>query len=310
VALAGAAVAVVGCASVPAPKTEAATHPPASAAPGTSLAGATSAARPTPEQRAAADTDAIFAAFVVPPGARELSSAPSVSGGVLQRAALIPGTPDLVDKAGWWLTPGAPQQVLAWETKHLPHRFAADGSGSSGAPGPAAELFDTFSLRAVYGVLDSRGLLVQAVADGNQTAVRVDAQVSWTPARPVSEKVPAAAKAVTVSEDLGANQGKAKPPTPVTVTDPAKVRKLVALINGLPLTQPGISSCPAGFGDTLTLTFRVGPGTPALAVATAELSGCPLTRFSIGGKQQPALAGASGPQILRIAGLPWKIPTS
>jgi hypothetical protein len=106
-----------------------------------------------------------------------------------------------VDRAGWWLTPGAPQQVLAWETKHLPHRFAADGSGSSGAPGPAAELFDTFSLPAVYGVLDSRGLLVQAVADG------------------------------------------------------------------------------------------------------------PLTRFSIGGKQQPALAGASGPQILRIAGLPWKIPT-
>jgi hypothetical protein len=81
-----------------------------------------------------------------------------------------------VDRAGWWLAPGAPQQVLAWETKHLPHRFAADGSGSSGAPGPAAELFDTFSLRAVYGVLDSRGLLVQAVADGNQTAVRVDAQ--------------------------------------------------------------------------------------------------------------------------------------
>ena len=46
------------------------------------------------------------------------------------------------------------------------------------------------------------------------------------------------------------------------------------------------------------LTFRAGPGTPALAVATADLSGCGGVDLTIGGKSQPALAGPgtdSGP---------------
>jgi hypothetical protein len=169
-ALGGAAVALAGCASVPTSKTGAASHPPASTPPGTGLTGGQST-RLTPKQRATADADATFAAFAVPPGARELSRAPSADGGALERAAELSDTPDLMDKAGWWLVPGAPGQVLAWEAGHLPRRFSAEGSGSSGAPGPEAESFEVFSLPAVTGVLDSRGLLVQAVADGKQTAV-------------------------------------------------------------------------------------------------------------------------------------------
>ncbi len=227
---------------------------------------------------------------------------------MLKHEAQIPLGADLVDKAGWWIVPGGPRPVLAWETKHLPPRFSADETGSTGGPGAMTEWDDEFALPAVYGVLDSREPMVQAVADGEQTAVRVDAQVTWTPARPASEQVPPAARAVTVSEDLGLNQGSARPPKPVTITDPAKVRRLAALVNDLPLTTPGESSCPAGFDDSITLTFRAGPGTPALAVATAELSGCPVVTFAVGDKSQPALASVSGPRILRIAGLPWKIP--
>jgi hypothetical protein len=274
------------------------------------LTAARSAVKPTPSprRRAVADADAILASFAVPRGARKLPVAPAVDGGVLTSPAQKPGWPDLVDKAGWWLAAGAPQQVLAWEAAQLPHRFSWAGSGSMSGPGTETSWFEVFSLPDITGVLDSRELVVEVVADGKKTAIRVDAQVTWQPGRPASEKVPAAAKAVTISEDLGLNRGAKKPPKPVTITDPDKVRKLIALIDGLPLTQPGAFHCPAGFGDSLTLTFRAGRGTPALAVATVDLSGCEQLGFTVGGKPQPTLATVSGPRILKIAGLAWKIP--
>jgi hypothetical protein len=42
-----------------------------------------------------------------------------------------------------------------------------------------------------------------------------------------------------------------------------------------------------------------------------DLSGCDGVGLSIGGRSWPALAGPgtdSGPQILKVAGLSWKIP--
>ena len=138
----------------------------------------------------------------------------------------------------------------------------------------------------------------------------VDAQVTWQPAVPPSEKVPADAKAVTISMNLGLNQGGKKPPKPVTITGPAKVGELKALINSLPLTKPGDFHCPPEFGDNLVLTFRGRPGGQALAIATDILSGCGGIDLTIGGKSQPELASLSGTRILGIAGLPWKLPTS
>jgi len=132
-------------------------------------------------------------------------------------------------------------------------------------------------------------------------------------ARPASEKVPATAQAVTISMDLGGNQGGKRPPKPVTITDQARVSELKALINGLALFPPGAFSCPADFGDDLLLTFRAGPGSPALAVATVALAGCDGVDLTINGKSQPALAGPgtdNGPRILKTAGLSWKIPAS
>jgi hypothetical protein len=265
----------------------------------------------TPNQRAVADADAILASFAAPAGARRLPAAPTVEQGVLKSPAQVPGTPDLVDKAEWWIAAGAPQSVLAWEARHLPHRFSTAGTGTGSGPG-----FTTWtqiaSLPGIPAVLDSRELVVTAVQDGDKTALRVDAQVTWQPARPASEQVPAAARAVTVSMDPGFNRGGKKPPEPVTITDQATVRKLTALINGLPLFPPGTFNCPADFGGSLVLTFRAGPGAPALAVATADLSGCGGVDLTIGGKSEPALAGPgtdSGPQILSAAGLSWKIPS-
>ena len=137
------------------------------------------------------------------------------------------------------------------------------------------------------------------------------AQATRPAARPASEQVPATAQAVTISMDLGGNQGGKRPPKPVTITDQARVSELKALINGLALFPPGAFSCPADFGDDLLLTFRAGPGSPALAVATVALAGCDGVDLTINGKSQPALAGPgtdNGPRILKTAGLSWKIP--
>jgi hypothetical protein len=144
----------------------------------------------------------------------------------------------------------------------------------------------------------------RAVASGSAAA---------KPARPASEKVPVTAQAVTISMDPGRNQGGKVPPKPVTITDRAQVSELKALINGLPLFPPGMFGCPADFGDDLVLTFRAGPSTPALAVATVDFAGCDSVDLTINGKSQPALAGPgtdNGPRILKTAGLSWKIPAS
>ena len=307
-----AAIALAGCAVAhPAVRTTGATG--ATGPAGTTVTSPPSKPRPTasPRQRAEADADAILASFAVPSGATKVPTAPSADKGALKTAIQIPGTPDLVDKAGWWLAPGKPLQVLAWETKHVPHRFSSEGTATvTGPPGHEQIQSDMFSLPEITGVLDSRELVVEVVQDGARTAIRVDAQVTWQPAVPASEKVPAAAKAVTISmDDLGLNQHGKKQPKPVTITDPAKVSELRTLINSLPLVPPGMFSCPAGFGNDLIMTFRARPGGPALAVATDVLSGCPMVTLTIGGKSEPALSVVSGPKILKIAGLPWKIPT-
>jgi hypothetical protein len=309
-----AAIALAGCAVVHSVDTPGgANNPNVTVARSTPPSTPPSAARPVsgPEQRAETEAAVILASFAVPSGAQQLAAAPSADKGALHAAIQIPGTPDLVDKAEWWLAPGKPQQVLAWEAKHVSHQYSFQGTGSvTGAAGSASIWSDMFTLPDITGVLDSRELVVEVVQDGGQTAIRVDAQVTWQPAVPANEKVPAAAKAVTISMNLGLNLHGKKAPTPVTITDPAKVGQLRTLINSLRLSPPGLFNCPVSFGDNLVLTFRARSGGPALAVATDLLSGCSSVDLTISGKSQPALTGVEGSRILGIAALPWKIPVT
>jgi hypothetical protein len=102
----------------------------------------------------------------------------------------------LVDDVAFWRAPGRPQAVLAWEQAHLPRRFMP-GDADFGPPS-----WDrTFSLSPVPGVLNARDLVVEVAAAGNgQTGIRVDAQVSWQPPRPAAERVPSAARVVTITQ--------------------------------------------------------------------------------------------------------------
>lgn len=296
-------IAVLGAASCgttqPASLARSTQPPAASASPHTGSTG--QPGTETPKQRAEQDAAAILAAFVAPPGARHLAAPPAG----LKSPSELPGTPDLVDKAGWWQVAGDPQQVLDWMKGHVPHRFTLDGSGTlDRGTGPIWS--DDFDLPAVPGVLLSRQLVLDATSAGSgQTAIRADAQVVWLPARAPGERIPTGVTAVVLSATPGANLNVK---LPATVTDQAAVRKLTALIDGLPRFPEGAYSCPNDNGASLVLTFLAGRGGSVLAVATVRLAGCEGVNLTISGQQQPGLGPVAGGratagQALQIAGL-------
>ena len=178
-------------------------------------------------------------------------------------------------------------------------------------------------------MLNARDLVVEAAGAGNgQTAVRVDAQVSWQPPRTAAERVPSAARVVTIvrlpSLDPHARRPPApvtlvrlpsldpharRPPAPVTITDLAVVRRLAAHVDSLQLPTIGPdASCPAGLGGGIRLTFRARAGGPPLAVALGPAP-CGTVQFSVGGKPQPALQITDSfiLQVLKLAALHWMV---
>ena len=270
-------------------------------------AARTSSAGPaaSPRQRAIADAARIMASFPRPPGA--VRTGPIAS---LTQPAARPATPDLASLTRWWRVPGQPPGVLAWIRAHLPSGFTPAGTGSG--PGSWTSMF---ALPDVPGVLTGRELTVLAVRDRGQTAIRVDAQVAWLPARPAAERVPPDVTRIIVTPVFGYN------PNPrarrldhaFTVTDPARVARIVAVVNGLSRFPDGAFSCPAEFGGQMRLTFFTRPGGPVAARLTVPYGGCGVVFVRIGGRDMPALSQypESGPrlpqQVLAIAGVSWPV---
>ena len=208
-------------------------------------AASPTAASPTPQERAVAEAAAILRAFVVPLGGQRLAKAPDVL--KVPSATLVSTT--LVDDVSFWRAPGQPQAILAWEQAHLPRDFTPEDADF----GPPS--WDrTFSLTPIPGVLNARDLVVEVVAAGNgQTAIRVDAQVSWQPPRPAFERVPSAARVVTITQLPSPDPHASRPPAPVTITDLVVVRRLAALVDSLQLSTIGPAAsvrCPLAAGSS------------------------------------------------------------
>jgi hypothetical protein len=257
---------------------------------------------PTPRERAVAGAAAILKAFAVPPGARRLQQAPDALKAPI--TTLVSTT--LVDDVSFWRAPGQPQAVLAWEQAHLPRRFTP-GDEDFGPPS-----WDrTFSLPPVPGVLNARDLVIEVTGAGTgQTAIRVDAQVSWQPPRRAFERVPSAARVVTITQLPSLDPHARRPPAPVTIAGLAAVRRLAALVDSLRLSTIGPdASCPAAFGGGIRLTFLARAGGPPLAVAQGPAA-CGTVQFAVGGTRRPALQLTDSfiPQVLKLAGLRWKVP--
>jgi hypothetical protein len=266
----------------------------------------------SPRQRAAADAARISAAFPQPPG--------TVGTGLiaaLDNPAVGIGLTDVATVTHWWRVPGQPRAVLSWVRAHLPSGFTPDGSGSSTFRNSAGALIesqgDVFALSPVPGVLPQRQLVVTAMPDRGQTALRTDAQVAWLPTRPAADRIPSGVRAVTVTPLFGSDQDPRgdRLDHAFTVTDPATVARIVALANGLTVYPPGVRECPASFGGAMRLAFLARPGGRVMARFDAQYGGCGVVSVSVGGKPQPPLSTytTSGPlvqdRVLAIAGVRW-----
>jgi hypothetical protein len=245
----------------------------------------------TPKQRAAADAKAILRKFVPPPGAVRLAGEPALPGGspVMGLTATAQ-----VDAAGYWRASGAATALLAWEKGHISTSF----SSQDVIIGPPS--WNTvYTLPAVPGVLPTREMNVQFYdAGGGMTVIMAKAMVVWQPPRPASEVIPASVTEVTIAAP-------GLLPAKVTITSVPVVRRLVALVNGLPLSTVG-NSVPCPSGSPLTLTFRATSGGPPVAVADGPGT-CGQVFLTLNGKDEPPLlppdASTYRAAVLKIAGL-------
>jgi hypothetical protein len=297
----------------------------ATAGTGASTPAHVAATKLTPQQQAKADAAAMLAAFVPPPGAKRLSSAPTGSGGVLKHKAFTVGVADQLDDVSFWRVPASAASVLSFEQAHLPRKFTLSQWGSVGdthatAPTPArprpaphaigntyGAWYDTWTPSGVPSVIDLSSLTVELTDPSSSvTYVRVDANVAWIPSRLATEKVPAGVKVVTITASPDMDHPKGTP-APVTVTSPAKVAKIVALLNGLALDTSGAHGCMAEEGNGITLSFRAKAGGPVVATAEEPIPSCGSVGFIIGGVRQPALAdwGSFTTKVIAAAGLHW-----
>jgi hypothetical protein len=325
------AVALAGCATAHSPATPAGPQVTTTASqqattkPATTQPAAT--AQP-PKQRAEADAAAILAAFVVPPGARKLPGPPPGQASQLKDITGSSASPNWIDKAGFWQVKGDPQQVLAWTASHVGRSHTSSSLTTNlPVPGRPETVWERdYALPPVPAVEDTRELTVEVADAGNgQTAIRVDAQVTWLPARDASETVPAAATAVTLSVIPAGNLHR-KPPQPQVITSLAAVRRISAMVNSLPVFPPGPRECGLeGSGAAaLVLTFLTAAHGRVLATALVELEGCQPVIFAAGATNltgatpdwnAPGVATLGVPfdgkalaaTVLKTAGSPWNL---
>ena len=201
---------------------------------------------------AEADAASLLASLNLPTSAVRQAGEPAGDDGALGQPASRPPTPNLVDDEAWWVVPETTQQVRAYVDDHPPTGGTANLSGQSSSSGQPIVTSTGFGWPAVPGRLGLRSLVVAIVQlqDGS-TGVRADGEAVWITPRPRSERIPATARRVVVTN----SRGGALVQGPITVTTRATVAKLVSLLNGLPAWQPGVYSCPADYGWHVRLDF-------------------------------------------------------
>ncbi len=259
----------------------------------------------TDRQKALAEAERILALLRLPGRATRYMHLPPGAGSRLSQPEAVPGTPDLVDVNGWWVMPRAPQPIIGWFRDHLPAGSTTESSGTQGDEQGTEGWFLAYQWSGRKGDVDSRILTVEAVSFGRgETAIRADAQVTWIPARPTSEVVPAGARYLTIT--LNGPLGPGGRARAFVVTSPEKISKIEVAFDALPPYPPGVFHCPADFGSSMELVFRVSKTSPVLAVLTASETGCQEVDVVTGGHREPGFA-SGGPfveQVASIVGIP------
>lgn len=187
-------------------------------------------------------------------------------------------------------SPGRPGP--GWGERVGSFRLEETGSGNVG---PGFRLVG-YEWPARLHLLCTRMLVIQVISlPHGSTALRA-AAVVWISPRPRSERIPRAVDQlrVTVVDGKRVLEGS------FTFTEAAPVRKAMALINGLPASQPGVSSCPEDLGIGIRLAFYGGDAGRPLAVARVDPAGCEGVQLTVQGKPQPDLTSSAFPGSGRV----------
>ena len=246
----------------------------------------------------------------MPPGGHRLAGPPNLPGGVLKTPITDLGATWEVHVTDFWEAPGNPQALLAWEQGHLTGRFTL-GDADFGPPA-----WDRGFDLAPEGALVTRELVVEVASAGDGQTGHPGGRMGGLAAAPAGRQ-PDPVRGEDGHHRRVVRGGPTGPtgptarrlPAPVTITDPATVRRLAALIDGLPLsTIPPDAPCPFSLAPFLSLTFRARSGGPVVAIVQTDQP-CGEVTLTVGGGQQPALQNEPtlDGQILKLAGLPWKL---
>jgi hypothetical protein len=264
------------------------------------VGGAAAGSRSANRAASRGDARSLLARLVLPAGATRLASEPPGDHAYLKVAAALEADAARSLAHGWWEVPGTPDVVLAYIRAHRPAggKLFATGAGGNLRNATSAETLD-YQWPGVRNVLGYRELAVTAtaLADG-ETGVLAEAQSDWIVPRPSGEQIPPSTGEIDITSGTPG-----QPPTEsLSVSKPSQVRKIVKLINALPIAQPIAYMCPALIDPRLVvMTFRTATGGPALAVLTyydyrpwsGPSAACKTVGLTIGGRRQDPLVGGS-----------------
>ena len=262
------------------------------------------------KRASARDAERLLGLAMLPPGGTRLSAEPRGDDRLLVMPPREPRA-QLIDRYDWWRGPATFKSVVAFLRSHPPAGTDPAGFGHGSGPGVPANQMLSYSFPAIAGVISARALTFYSVAlRGGGTGIRVDAQETWIVSRPASEKVPARVHEVEV---MSARPGRA-PILTRSVTGPAKVRRIISLLDQMQIVQPGAYSCPLlqPGQPVVTFDFRATAGGPVLAEASLTDYGfdsgpCDAVSFSIHGHpQKPLIGGNFLGQVQRLLGVRFR----
>jgi hypothetical protein len=258
------------------------------------------------------DAASLVTKLKLPGGATSVSSEPAHDNGYLHPMPELESSFANATAHAWWTVPGDPRSVLDAIRANRPTGARQDGSGSGHNNKTGSSEIDVqFRWPPVAGVLGERLLEVTVTSIGRGlTGALAESQSVWIVPRPASERIPSATRIIQITSAVpGAADGGR-----LTVARDAQVQSIVALVNRLPIVQPGATACPALIdGKTITMTFRSRPSGPALAALrfvdyrpwkAAYSSECAPVQLSVAGRQRPALDGGDFiRRVERVIGL-------
>lgn len=241
--------------------------------------------------------------LVLPAGSSEVASEPAGDAHQLARSFDLPIYRAEVDRHEFWITTASPSAAIASFKAHLPAGAKSSGSASSGTT-----MFASYSLPTVDApALGPRTLAINAVELANgSVGVRADAEVRYTAPRLPAQRIPPQARVLDVTM---ANYH-SSPSLSLTVTNRRQVRRIAAIVDGLPFVASlrGVAfSCPAFMlAPTDTFTFRASSGGPVLAQVSEPANWptiaepCFIATLQVRGRREPGLL--EGGRLLRQAG--------